>query len=1648
MMRALTGVLLVGAAVLQLVAGVLAIRAIRLPFPGLFVEPTLVVNELGDPNWPGYAAGFHHPQWLVALDGRPLQTPTALIEALSAYQVGDRVVLTATDVTGARLEAAVPLMRMPWETVINLFLLPHLLGWAFLIIGAWVYRLARQQEAPLVFAATCAVLALPGGLIFDLATTHRLWWAWVASLPLAGGLALHLASIFPRRLGLVHRVRWLPLLAYLPALFITVASIVTTTRMDTPTAYFDPWFWGMLYAGVGVAGLLASMALHRYLSPSPLIRSQARTAFLGTLVGAGPFALWVVVTRWLNVPFAPLLILPPLVLFPLSMAYVLLQRRALDIDWVLRRTATYLAMTALTVGFYLLLVLAVAHLFNPPLSPFHPGLLILFAILTALGAQPTRLAVQRLFDRLLLGRRITPEQALHRLAEQLTASRNEDDVIAAVSDVVRQALSPQFALFYRLDERSGWYVPRLLCGDTTHLVRFRSDSPLAQRLTGDPAPLFLAVQGGLPPELESEQDRLSTLGPTLFIPLVGYGWLALGPTRAQRFRAADLRFAETIAPQVTAAMERVRLTSDLERRVTELEALRFIAQAASYSVDFDDLLELIYAQTSRVLDTSNFFISLYDPETRTLRFSFYVEEGERRYPNDVWSDERGLTGYIVRTGNPIITTDYLSECQRLGVEPGGRPGKAWMGMPLISRDQVLGVMNVSSFDPDVVYTPEQVNLFRTVADQAAAILDKARLNAQIEERARELEALNEVSSAIASTLDLDVVLDLIVQKASVLVKAAAASLLLVDEATDELVFRVSSTPDLVGVRLPKGTGIVGRVAEQARPLIVNDVQRDERWFGGLDEKLGFGTRSIIAVPMISRGKVIGVLEFINRIDGRPFDAEDRRLLMAFAADAAIAIENARLFTMTDQALAERVEELSMMQRIDRELNATLDYRRVMQITLDWAIKMAGADIGLVAMVVEEGGRRGLRFLANHGYPEDLISVQDGELWPLDRGVIGRTVQVGEPRLEEAGLDSRYLPAVPGMVAQLTVPIRREQEVIGVISVESSRRGVMNQETIALMTRLADHAAIAIENARLFEETRRRLQEQTILSQASAMVLSSLNLQEVLFQVARQIGLAVDATSAYICEWDREKGTATIVAEYTAPHATSAEQISDLGVSYPVEEDQITRRLLHEQQAIVVQADDPRLSETVRQHLARYGGVSVLLLPLVIQQQALGFVEVWESRRRRYFSADEITLAQTIANQVAVAIQNARLFQAVQAANEELSMMQRIDRELNTTLDYRRVMEITLDWAVRVVGADIGLLAMVVEAEDGSRGLRFLANRGYPEELVSIHSEQPWPLEKGIVGQTVLTGEPSLVENAVRHPHYFPAVEGMVAQLTVPIRREEKIIGVIALESSQPGLLDQEALQFVTRLADHAAIALENARLFEAVQAANNAKTEFISFVSHELKQPMTSMKGYTDLLIKGTAGELNEMQLSFLEVIRTNVARMDTLVQDLLDVARIEAGRLRLEISKVEMAAAIEDAVRSVRQQIEAKGQALEVVTEEPLPPVSADRNRLVQVLTNLLSNAYKYTPEGGRICIRAGKTDGHILCSVSDTGIGMTEEEQERLFTKYFRSNNPAVRNVPGTGLGLVITKSLVELQGGTIWVESAPGQGSTFSFTLPVAE
>jgi signal transduction histidine kinase/DNA-binding response OmpR family regulator len=417
-----------------------------------------------------------------------------------------------------------------------------------------------------------------------------------------------------------------------------------------------------------------------------------------------------------------------------------------------------------------------------------------------------------------------------------------------------------------------------------------------------------------------------------------------------------------------------------------------------------------------------------------------------------------------------------------------------------------------------------------------------------------------------------------------------------------------------------------------------------------------------------------------------------------------------------------------------------------------------------------------------------------------------------------------------------------------------------------------------------------------------------------------------------------------------------------------------------------------------------------------------------------FNADEmydaieraLTEVRLLQDREALTEHLANVNQQLRRRVQEMDILYQVGKSVTSQLAKDQLLERILDAIFYVIGAEEATL-MLADEESG-------------ELRTALHRQQT----PGQVHQVTGRSAEELANEAARQG----GAMATGAMLSAPLKVGDRVVGALGVGnrvSVRP--FSGHDRQLLLALADYAAIAIENARLYEGVQQADRAKSEFISFVSHELRTPMTSIRGYTDMLLKGMCGSLEPPQEQFLQTVHSNVVRMQALVSDLLDVSRIETNNLRLEIEPTDLTGALNNALEATQGQIEGRSQQLTVQAPKDLPLVNADPARLTQILTNLLSNAYKYTPEGGLIRVRAWQKGKFVYCAVIDTGIGMSPEDQAKLFTKFFRSENPEAQEMPGTGLGLCIVKNLVELQGGHIEVRSQLGQGTAFMFTVPVA-
>jgi signal transduction histidine kinase len=288
---------------------------------------------------------------------------------------------------------------------------------------------------------------------------------------------------------------------------------------------------------------------------------------------------------------------------------------------------------------------------------------------------------------------------------------------------------------------------------------------------------------------------------------------------------------------------------------------------------------------------------------------------------------------------------------------------------------------------------------------------------------------------------------------------------------------------------------------------------------------------------------------------------------------------------------------------------------------------------------------------------------------------------------------------------------------------------------------------------------------------------------------------------------------------------------------------------------------------------------------------------------------------------------------------------------------------------------------------------------------------------------------------------------------VPLLREGRILGGLVVLRKTPGRFAPEVVELLKTLAAQSAIAIQNARLFreledksQELEAASRHKSEFLANMSHELRTPLNAIIGFSEVLGERMFGELNEKQAEYVDDILSSGRHLLALINDILDLSKVEAGRMELELSRFDLPAAIGGAVILVRERANRHGLGLDVSVDDRLGLFVGDERKIRQVLLNLLSNAVKFTPEGGRIAVRAIPADGAVEISVSDTGIGIAAEDQEAIFQEFRQVGTDYARKREGTGLGLALARRFVDLHGGRLWVKSRPGEGSTFTFTIPV--
>lgn len=1132
------------------------------------------------------------------------------------------------------------------------------------------------------------------------------------------------------------------------------------------------------------------------------------------------------------------------------------------------------------------------------------------------------------------------------------------------------------------------------------------------------------------------------------------GMLSAMFAKPHSFSDSAIEFLNALADQAAIAIENARLYSQtdekLQRWMRALDGLERVSRKINDTLMLDDILPVIMEQAVHLSRATCGAIVLRDVESGVLRLGIhegYSEDGADRIRAVLQSPaSHNALSEVLRTDQSLVISDVTSMIGETGFEADSC---SLLIVPIFYAETLTGVIFLESAEKDA-FDWEAVGFVESLSAQTAiAVGNKQRYDEQVKQRdlltrrADQLAMVLEVSRALRSDRPLD---DILEEIAYAVEETVGFNVVLVGVLE-------GSPPDnrwaaAAGIPIP----IFGSMKQTRRSWfdvagVMSDefrisqsyyipAEQQQHWRGRLDvyeyeeaedvarEPGRWHPQDVLLVPLVGPGgDTHGVLSVGQPRDGRVPGQSVVEALEIFAAQAALAVENVRMV----EELERRADTLSLFNEVSRAATAELELDDVLSTIVEMAPKLLGYDHSFIFLLDVESERYVPQ--AVHGFVFERISDHS---FALGEGLVGSVAESGMPMAvddlaEEPG--SALASLRDEMRSVLLAPLAAGSGVVGVLCVGYQEPHRFSPAEVATLSALADQVSAAVDHARLFDrvsrfsqELEQRVEERTqelaeamedltverdrveMLYRITSQLSSSLDLDHVLNRALRLVVDAAGVEQAFIFLLDLQSGDLLCRAALG-----TGDEASYVGrtIRFSRGEGLAGWVVENRKSAIILDTrEDDRWAKSLegaREYRSALGA------PLTAGDAVLGSLLLFQPEVD-YFSEEHLRLVEAAATQVANAINNAELYKLIVEQTDRLGRMLR-DQEIEASKS-QSILEGVAD-GVMVADAQ-GQVILFNAAAERILGLsREEALGRSTNEMLGLYGDQAYDWLGAI--------------------NRWANLQELEEYLASRLEIGERIVSV----HLAPVLMGQEFLGTVSVFRD-VTVEVE----------AERAKSEFVSTVSHELRTPMTSIKGYADLLLMGAVGTLTDEQERFLTIIKSNTDRLTLLVNDLLDISRIESGRLILTPKVVR----IDDLIAQVITTMAARAaeRKLELHSDLPpvLPEVFVDPDRVIQVLTNLVGNACRYTPSGGQITVLASMHADEIQVSVRDTGIGISEEDQQRLFSRFFRSDDPTVQEAPGTGLGLSITKSLVEMHGGQIWVESELGHGSTFTFSLPTAQ
>ncbi|HLF27420.1 MAG TPA: GAF domain-containing protein [Anaerolineae bacterium] len=1081
---------------------------------------------------------------------------------------------------------------------------------------------------------------------------------------------------------------------------------------------------------------------------------------------------------------------------------------------------------------------------------------------------------------------------------------------------------------------------------------------------------------------------------------------------------------------------RKRSEAAIFQRSQELAALNLIASRVNQSLDLNTTLADALDALMEVLSIDYGAIYVTEGERAVARaWRGLSPEALSRVralpvPDAPWLDRFGV--YNDWPDASVAPFDQIAQMLR---------APAWLIAPLHERDVLNGAIVLASRAAGR-FGENEVILIRTVADQIGVAVANARLYEETRRRVDELALLNEVGRALTSTLNLDEVLSVIMEEAVSVLQGEAGSVLLLDEARNELVFAASVGPAadrLPGIRIPGSAGIAGQALNGGHPLLVADAQSDLRFYNKIDAATGMLTRTLMAAPLRARGRMIGVMEVLNKRGGR-FTQYDLRLLDSLAQTAATAIDNAQLFERERR----RVQQLAALNEIGRHVASALDAGVLLPEVAQLIGEQLGYPLVAVGLVDVNGADLVLRGVFGQ-LPDSATALVIGARLPLQGGMIGRVVERGRSVIvndAEIELDETMGNGPEPSGSRLAVPIVLEEIVIGMLLAGSPQRYAFSAMDTTTLEAVASQIATAIANARLFEQVRRRNRELTTMHAISAAVSQSLELQSVLdaaLMLAQPLFEADGCRIRLI-----EDGQLVLKAGYgklneelpAAPREPIDGSFDGIAV----------------QRRVVEMLPDIAHAEPAwRDGWREWPLGAIAAVPLWGHNRVQGVMTLlW--REPRDLGEGTRPLLAAIGQQIGVAIDRARLYEDTLRRERELGALNAIIRSVTSTLDLEQVLSAAMQGVRDVMQVELGSLLLVDESDGALRFRKSLGPAG--EQLV----DRALKRNEGIAGW-VVAHRRSLrvnnVQNDRRYARRFEKTLGLQVRsvLAAPLIVKERIIGAIEVVNKPGGMSDSDE-KLLNALAASIAVAIDNARLYQElarsahelershaqlVQSEKLAATGRLALsLAHEINNPLQAVANCLHLSLE--PGLSAERRHEFLSMAREEVDRLSTLIQRMLEFYRPSPSD--------QTSSAVNSALNRVLALAEQKlrRNRVEVVMDlgPDLPSVRIAADQVTQVFLNLAVNAAEALEgmQGGRLVVtsRLDASGDWVNVTFADTGPGIPIEVLPHIFEPFFTTKTT------GSGLGLAVSYGIIERHGGLLTVSSRPGEGATFSVRLPV--